>query len=87
MAEDAAALGGDVWLLGQPLEPDEDILRILDGLLRPIGDGQGDIPGGYEAACDPIVGRDHALLHATWGNDKSWVHAGGVRSGDLRWQA
>jgi hypothetical protein len=87
MAEDAAALGGDVRLLGQPIEPNEDILRIMDGLLRPIGNGQGDMPGGCEAACDPIVCRDHALLHATWGNENSRVHAGGVRSGDLRWQA
>jgi hypothetical protein len=45
MSKDAAALSGDIGLPRQPIQPENDILRIIDGLFREIGDCQRNITG------------------------------------------
>jgi len=87
MSKDAASLSGDIGLPRQPIEPEKVVLRIIDGLFRAIGDRQRNIPGIGQAARDPIVGRDLALLGASGGDDNSRVDPWGVRPGDLRCEA
>jgi len=73
MSKDATALSRDIGLPRQPIEPEKDVLRIIDGLFRAIGDRQRNIPGIGQAARDPIVGRELALLGASGGDDNSRV--------------
>src|SRR5690349_3906351 len=87
MPEYATTLEGYVRLTGQPVKSDQSIFRIMGGPVRPIGNGQGYIAGCGQAARNPIVCRDHSLLHAARSHNDGRMGSWGVRSGDLCRQA